>query len=289
MVHLIDKHNSVIMELLNDHVADSGLARSCASSNSCHHQHHTYTVSPVFENTQFAKQRWDATLHERNQRNQLVYLPITNGCFASPLDCGTASSSSSNRISPAWVAVGAASIPAVYPWLQQHKWILTDGSLETLQPRKKPHQKSDFPSQKAHEHNCGHPGERGKKSKSPKPKNNSFHTTTIFKMNPPPQKPTSHQWPTWVPNGRRQHPSSDHTEKCKILQHSPKCIKPQVLTQEDSSFLPLGLFIKAEGHHMIMPPIKKLPETFSSSNPSFPLLGGTWKERMPGILLSIIR
>jgi hypothetical protein len=57
----------------------------------------------------------------------------------------------------------------------------------------------------------------------------------------------------------------------------------------DSSFLPLGLFIKAEGHHMIMPPIKKLPETFSSSNPSFPLLGGAWKERMPGILLSIIR
>jgi hypothetical protein len=71
--------------------------------------------------------------------------------------------------------------------------ILTDGSLETLQPRKKPHQKSDFPSQKAHKHNCGHPGERGKKSKSPKPKNNSFHTTTIFNMNPPPQKPTSHQ------------------------------------------------------------------------------------------------
>ncbi len=135
--------------------------------------------------------------------------------------------------------------------------ILTDGSLETLQPRKKPHQKSDFPSQKAHKHNCGHPGERGKKSKSPKPKNNSFHTTTIFNMNPPPQKPTSHQWPTWVPNARRQHPSSDHTEKCKILQHSLKCVKPQVPTQEDSSFLPLGLFIKAEGHHMIMPPIKK--------------------------------
>jgi hypothetical protein len=68
------------------------------------------------------------------------------------------------------------------------RWISRDSAAQKETPPK-----SDFYSQNANEHNCGHPGERGKKSKSPKPKNNSFHATTIFNMNPPPQKPTSHQ------------------------------------------------------------------------------------------------
>jgi len=37
MVCLIDKHNTMIMELLNDHITDSGLPRSCAPSNTCSH------------------------------------------------------------------------------------------------------------------------------------------------------------------------------------------------------------------------------------------------------------
>jgi hypothetical protein len=71
--------------------------------------------------------------------------------------------------------------------------ILIDGFLETLQHRKKPQKKTNFPSQKVHKHNCGHLGEKGKEFKSPKLKNNSFHATIIFNMNLPPQKPTSHQ------------------------------------------------------------------------------------------------